>query len=65
MECVVLETYADSLAVLAHAGNVGELLGKILEVADLSLELYGNPSEELRNAIEGMNPKIYPFNSGL
>ncbi len=65
MECVVLETYTDSQAVLAHAGNVGELLGKVLEVADLSIELYGNTSEELRNAIEGLNPKIYPFFSGL
>ena len=65
MECAVLETYADSQAVLAHAGNVGEHLQKVLEVADLSLELYGNPSEELKNAIEGLNPKIYPYFSGL
>jgi quinol monooxygenase YgiN len=65
MECVVLETYSDSQAVLAHSGNVGELLQKILEVADLSLQLYGNPSEELKNAIVGMDVKIYPFHSGL
>lgn len=65
MECKVLETYSDSQAVLAHSGNVSELLQKVLEVADLSLELYGNPSEELKNAIEGMAVKIYPFYSGL
>ena len=65
MECVVLETYIDSQAVLAHAGNVGDHLQKVLEVANLSIELYGNPSEELRNAIEAMAPKIYPFYSGL
>lgn len=41
MECVVLETYSDSQAVIAPAGNVDELLQKVLEVADLSLELYG------------------------
>ena len=29
MECVVLETYTDSPAVLAHAGNVGEHLQKL------------------------------------
>jgi len=57
--------YTDSQAVLAHAGNVGDHLQKVLEVADLSIELYGNPSEELRNAIETMAPKIYPFYSGL
>lgn len=65
MECVVLETYTDSQAVLAHAGHVGEYLQKVSEVADLSIELYGNPSEELRKAIEGLAPKIYPFFSGL
>ena len=65
MECVVLETYADSEAVLAHAGNVGEHLQKVREVADISIELYGDPSEELRKAIEGLAPKIYPFFSGL
>ncbi len=65
MECTVLETYADSQVVLAHAGNVGEQLQKMTELADLSLELYGNPNEELRNAIEGLAPKIYSFFSGL
>ena len=65
MECVVMEIYTDSQAVMAHSGNVGELLQKILEVADLSLQLYGNPSEELKNALEGLDVKVYPFYSGL
>ena len=65
MECVVIEVYADSHSVLAHAGNVGGLLQKSMEFSDLSLEVYGNPSEELSKAIEGMAPKIYPFSSGL
>ncbi len=65
MECVVLEIYTDSQSVLAHAGNVGELLQKALDAADLSLELYGNPSDELKNALAGLNIKIYPFFSGM
>ena len=65
MECTVLEMYSDSQAVMAHAGNVGELLGKSLEIADLSLEIYGDPGEELRNALDGMAPKIYHFYKGL
>ncbi len=65
MECVVVETYADSQAVLSHAGNVGELLQKLLEIADISVEIYGNPNEELRNAMDGLGYKIYPFYSGL
>jgi quinol monooxygenase YgiN len=65
MECMVLETYADSNAVLAHATNVGELLQRSFELSKLTLEVYGNPSEELLKAFEGMGPKIYPYYSGL
>ena len=61
MECVVLETYTDSQAVLAHAGNVGEQLQKVLEVADLSIELYGNPTQELRKCNRGSGPQDLSF----
>jgi quinol monooxygenase YgiN len=65
MECKVLETYADSNAVLAHAGNVGELLMKTMEIGILTAEIYGNPSAELSKALEGFAPKVYSFYSGL
>jgi quinol monooxygenase YgiN len=65
MECKVLETYANSDAVLAHAANVGELLMKSVEIGTLSLEVYGNPSEALSNALEGFAHKVYTFYSGL
>ena len=65
MECVVLEDYVDSDAVLAHAGNVGPLLQESAGLADLSLEVYGNPSEQLLKAIEGMHIKMYSFHSGI
>jgi len=65
-ECVVMERYTDSHAVLAHLANVGSLLGKILQIADLlSLETYGNPSEELRAAVAAMNPQPFSFYKGL
>lgn len=65
MECVVLEIYADSNAVLSHAGNVGEHLQQLVELADFSIELYGNPSEELLEAIQGMDITVYPLAAGL
>jgi quinol monooxygenase YgiN len=65
LECVVREIYADSNSVFAHLANLGDLFGKILQTADMSLEVYGEPSEELRKATEGMNPTIYPFYQGL
>lgn len=65
-ECVLRERYADSNAVFEHLANLGNLFGKLLEVSDLtSMEVYGNPSEELRKATVGMNPKIYSFYHGL
>ena len=64
-ECVVRERYADSNAVLAHLANVGSILGKALEMSDFSLEVYGEPSEELKSATASLNPKIYSFYQGL
>ena len=65
LECTVLETYADSDAVLAHISNVGELLGKLLEIGNLTIDVYGNPNAELLKATEGLQPKIVPFYAGL
>jgi len=61
----VHETYADSNAVLAHMGNVGELLGQLLGMSDFELEIYGNPSIELQQAGAALNPKVYSFYQGL
>ena len=65
LECIVLETYTDSRSFLAHAGNVGDTIQKALAISELSIEIYGNPSEELKTALEGLAPKIYPYSAGL
>jgi quinol monooxygenase YgiN len=65
LECVVRETYSDSNAVLAHMGNVGEMLGQLLGMSDFELEIFGNPSEELQKAGAALNPKVYSFYKGL
>lgn len=64
-ECVLREKYPDSNALLAHLGNIGDLFGKFLEVADLYVEIYGEPSEELLNTTAGLNIKVYSFYQGL
>lgn len=64
-ECIVHETYVDSNAVLTHMGNVGELLGQLLDMSDFELEIFGNPSEELQKAGAALNPKVYLFYQGL
>ncbi len=58
--CVVQETYRDSAAVLTHMGAAGELLGPLAELGGgLEIEVFGDPSEELREASAEMQPAIY------
>ncbi|MGB5172188.1 MAG: antibiotic biosynthesis monooxygenase [Eudoraea sp.] len=64
-EFVIRETYANSDAVLAHMGNVGELLGKMSAISDLSVEFYGDLSSDLRLAIAPFNAKVYSLFQGL
>ena len=65
MECAVLEDYADSNAALEHVANVGDLLQKLMDLGEMSIELYGSPNEELSKALEGLDAKVFPFYSGL
>jgi len=58
-ECVVVEAYRDSNALLAHLGNLGDLFGQLLAVSDLSAEVYGKPSEELLQATNQLDVKLY------
>ena len=39
--CMVRETYRDSAAMLEHISNLGNTLGKILDVFDLTVEVFG------------------------
>ena len=64
-QCTVIETYKDSDATLAHAGNVNEALTKLMTVSDFSGEVFGNASEELSGALEQMNIVPVPFHKGL
>lgn len=63
-ECVVLETYRNSDAVLEHVANLGETMGALLSVCDMDLEVFGSPSAELVAATVELAPKVYsPFQS--
>ena len=63
-ECVVLETYRDSEAVLEHIANLGATLEAILALGDWTFEIFGSPSAELAAAASGPDHKIYsPFQS--
>ena len=64
-ECVVLERYVDSEALLDHMGHVGKQLGELLGVADFSAEIYGEPSQALTDAVEGLDVTVYHHVRGL
>ncbi len=65
LECAVLEDYTDSNAALEHITHVGDLLQKLMDLGEMSLELYGSPNEELSKALDGVGAKVFPFYAGL
>ncbi len=61
-ECMVLERYRDSEALLEHTANLGDTMDALLETCSISGELCGTPSPELRKALEGFGVRVYsPF----
>ena len=62
------EGYEDADGVLAHLGNVGPLLEKVLKISELtSLEIHG-PEEELsklREPLATLNPKFFTLEYGF
>ena len=62
------EGYADADGLLAHLGNVGELLGEALKVADIiRLEVHGPEQElaKLREPLAGLNPRFFVLECGF
>jgi quinol monooxygenase YgiN len=64
-KCVVRETYVSSDAVLAHMGNMGDLIGRLGELGGgLEIEAFGDPSPELLAAAAALEPTVYRFFQG-
>jgi hypothetical protein len=61
-ECVVVERYRDSVALIEHAAHVGDIMEAIFATGWVSSELLGEPSEELRaNMADGDVRLFTPF----
>lgn len=58
--CHIYERYADSAAVMTHLGNFGAKFAKrFLDVLEPTrLTVYGNPSDEARAALAGLNAVV-------
>jgi hypothetical protein len=46
-ECIVLERYKDSEALIEHAEHIGDLMEAIVATGSVSGELLGEPNAEL------------------
>lgn len=57
--CIVRETFASSEAALKHIAVTAPYLARLLDIASYELEVYGEVSDALREAVAGMNPTFY------
>ncbi len=64
-ECRVWEHYEDSEALLDHAKNVNPWLAPILSIATASFDIYGDPSEEVREGLKDLDITYYDFVHGV
>ena len=52
--------------IMAHLGNVGDILGPLLELAPLTgLKVYGSPSNEVRQALGPFGAQYYEHFNGV
>jgi quinol monooxygenase YgiN len=63
-ECIVLERYRDSEALIEHTAHLGDLMEATLATGSVSGELLGEPSAELRAKLAGSEVRLFtPFQS--
>lgn len=61
-ECVVHEEYIDSEACILHFRNMGDTAAAIFTTGDVTGEMWGNPSPELRKAVQDKGVRLFaPF----
>jgi quinol monooxygenase YgiN len=59
-ECIAIDRYESSEAVLAHARNVGSVMRQIMQIADIEVEMLGSPSEQLLKTLQAPGIKVFP-----
>jgi quinol monooxygenase YgiN len=67
-KCMVHETYVDSKAVLSHNDSTASktILPRIFNIAKLNtLDVYGNPSNELKKLLASFNSQIFNLYTGF
>ena len=64
-EAIVVERFRDSAALIEHGQNMGEISEAVLETADVTGELLGDPSPEIRERLASSEqPRLFtPYQS--
>ena len=61
-ECIVIERYRDSEALIEHLAHLGDLMEAILATGSVSGELRGEPSAEMRANLADSPVRVFtPF----
>ena len=58
-ECIVVERYGDSEALIKHGAHLGELAGVILATGSVTSACLGEPSAELRALLAGSPVQLF------
>jgi quinol monooxygenase YgiN len=58
-ECIVIERYRDSEALLQHSANQGDKMAELLKICTISGEVCGSASPELKRALETYGVPVY------
>jgi len=65
-ECEVREEYKNSEAVIEHMVNLSETLeNAFIDFPIVHVNIYGDPSPELLEAVKGIDIRVYSFSHGL
>jgi hypothetical protein len=63
-ECIIVERYKDSAALIEHGSHIGHLMGPIFATGSVSSDMLGEPSAELRATMADGSVRLFtPFQS--
>ena len=57
--CLINELFEDSEAALVHLETLSPFIAEGLQLGDLKMEILGEPSDQLKEAVAMLNPKYY------
>lgn len=58
-EAVVIERFASSEALLTHGANMAQISAQVLQTGTVEGELLGDPNDEIRANLTGVEPELF------